>query len=211
MDYIRIPLICTEAVLALADAERGRLLKAVLQYVTTGSAAEPCGSERGLYLVLKSQMDMDRIEQGRERERDKKKKQRAYKGTLGDIGGQMGTFSQPPSLPSSPPIPPLSPNPTPKEKPPKGGKKKVPTLEEVEDYCLERNNGIDPQAFIDFYAARGWKYGQGKPVVDWKAAVRTWEHRRKAEQQVEQPSKLSAPRKFHTEVIDGEEVVVYDN
>lgn len=52
-----------------------------------------------------------------------------------------------------------------------------PTVEEVRSYCQERNNGIDPDAFVDYYTARGWKYGQGKPVADWKAAVRTWERR----------------------------------
>ena len=77
---------------------------------------------------------------------------------------------------------PVSISPSPKEKPPKGGKKKVPpTVDEVRAYCLERRNGIDPQAFMDFYEARGWKYGPGKPVVDWKACVRTWENRRKQE------------------------------
>lgn len=206
MEYIKIPLICTEAVLALADAERGRLLKAVLLYATTGSAVEPCGSERGLYLVLKSQMDADIVNAER----------RAMAGRKGglakaSIAKQELANPSTPSLPSSPPIPPLSPNLSPKEKPLKGGKKKVPTLEEVKAYCLERNNGIDPQAFIDFYTARGWMYGRGKPVVDWKAAVRTWEHRRKAEQAVDQHSQPSSPCKFHTEIIDGEEVVVYDN
>lgn len=53
-----------------------------------------------------------------------------------------------------------------------------PSLEEVSAYCAERNNGISPQAFIDFYAARDWRVGKVK-MVDWKAAVRTWEHRRK--------------------------------
>ena len=70
---------------------------------------------------------------------------------------------------SSLPPPPLS-----------GGRSKrfvPPTVEEVQTYCRERNNGIDAAAFIDFYAARGWKYGQGRPMVDWKAAVRTWESR----------------------------------
>ena len=56
-----------------------------------------------------------------------------------------------------------------------------PSVDEVRAYCQERNNGIDPQAFGDYYEARGWKYGQGKPVVDWKACVRTWENRRKGE------------------------------
>lgn len=56
-----------------------------------------------------------------------------------------------------------------------------PSVDEVRAYCLARKNGIDPQAFVDFYEARGWKYGQGRPVVDWKACVRTWENRRKGE------------------------------
>ena len=71
-----------------------------------------------------------------------------------------------------------------KEKTPSESKRKrfvPPTVDEVRAYCLERRNGIDPQAFVDFYEARGWKYGQGKPVVDWKACVRTWENRRKQE------------------------------
>jgi hypothetical protein len=53
-----------------------------------------------------------------------------------------------------------------------------PTIEEVSSYCIERNNGIDPQAFIDYYEARGWNIGKNK-MKDWKAAVRTWENRRK--------------------------------
>lgn len=51
-----------------------------------------------------------------------------------------------------------------------------PTLEEVEAYCLERGNGVDPQQFIDFYTSKGWKVGD-QPMKDWKAAVRTWERR----------------------------------
>lgn len=49
-----------------------------------------------------------------------------------------------------------------------------PTLEEVQEYCYERNNNIDPQAFIDFYESKGWMIGKNK-MKDWKAAVRTWE------------------------------------
>lgn len=53
-----------------------------------------------------------------------------------------------------------------------------PSVDEVREYCLERGNTVDPNIFVDYYEARGWKYGQGKPVVNWKAAVRTWERRR---------------------------------
>ena len=54
-----------------------------------------------------------------------------------------------------------------------------PIIEDVKKYCDERNNGIDSQAFIDFYQARGWKFKTGQPVKDWKACIRTWEARNK--------------------------------
>ena len=51
-----------------------------------------------------------------------------------------------------------------------------PTIEEVEAYCKERNNGVDPQKWYDFYSAKGWMIGKNK-MKDWKAAIRTWERR----------------------------------
>ena len=51
-----------------------------------------------------------------------------------------------------------------------------PSLQEVTAYCLERGNGINPQAFIDFYSSKGWKVGN-QPMKDWRACVRTWEQR----------------------------------
>jgi hypothetical protein len=49
-----------------------------------------------------------------------------------------------------------------------------PTLEEVKAYCKERKNNIDPQRFLDYYEANGWKIGKN-PMKNWQAAVRTWE------------------------------------
>jgi len=53
---------------------------------------------------------------------------------------------------------------------------KKPSIEEVQQYCFERNNNIDAEHFIDYYDANGWKVGKN-PMKDWKAAVRTWERR----------------------------------
>jgi hypothetical protein len=50
-----------------------------------------------------------------------------------------------------------------------------PSVDEVAAYCVERNNSVDPPSFVDFYEANGWVQGRGKPIKDWKAAVRTWE------------------------------------
>ena len=53
---------------------------------------------------------------------------------------------------------------------------KPPTIEEIKAYCKERNNNIDAEAFFDYYTANGWVQGnQGKPLKDWKAAVKLWE------------------------------------
>lgn len=57
-----------------------------------------------------------------------------------------------------------------------------PTVDEVREYCQERNNGIDAVAFVDFYVARGWMIGKTH-MKDWKAAVRTWERREQAQGQ----------------------------
>jgi hypothetical protein len=59
-----------------------------------------------------------------------------------------------------------------------------PTLDEVKQYCEERKNNIDPMAFIDFYSSKGWMIGKNR-MKDWKAAVRTWERKRKEQSQSE--------------------------
>ena len=51
---------------------------------------------------------------------------------------------------------------------------KPPTVEEVRNYCCERMNTVDAEAFVDFYESKGWMVGKNK-MKDWKAAVRTWE------------------------------------
>ena len=57
----------------------------------------------------------------------------------------------------------------------KGKKFSPPSVEEVRSYCQERNNNVDPESFVDYYASQKWKKANGRPVEDWKACVRTWE------------------------------------
>ena len=51
-----------------------------------------------------------------------------------------------------------------------------PTLSEIEQYCIERNNNVNAEQFFDHYESNGWKVGKNS-MKDWKAAVRTWERR----------------------------------
>lgn len=80
-----------------------------------------------------------------------------------------------------------------------GGRNKftIPTPEEVQAYCDERKNDISGQQFCDFYSSKGWKIGK-EPMKDWKAAVRTWEMRRKDQSpSITQPQpQISAPKRI---------------
>ncbi len=52
-----------------------------------------------------------------------------------------------------------------------------PTLAEVQAYKHERNSKVDPERFMDYYTANGWKVGGRSAMKDWKAAFRNWEKR----------------------------------
>jgi hypothetical protein len=66
------------------------------------------------------------------------------------------------------------------EKPPDDSLKKKttrfvpPSEKDVIAYCRERNKGVDPVKWINFYQAKDWMIGKNK-MKDWKAAIRTWE------------------------------------
>lgn len=49
-----------------------------------------------------------------------------------------------------------------------------PTVDQVREYCRERGNAVDPEAFLSHYQSNGWKVGKNS-MKDWRAAVRTWE------------------------------------
>lgn len=67
------------------------------------------------------------------------------------------------------------------DKPPSPSRFVPPKVEEVRDYCTENGYPIDPERFIDYYTANGWVQGKGRKIKDWRACVRTWARREKAE------------------------------
>lgn len=91
-------------------------------------------------------------------------------------------------------------------KPPVSRKGRKPTVEEISEYCSERSNGIDPEEFYDFYEANGWIQGKGKPIQDWKAAVRTWE-RRSRQNGIGQSSRKNNGNPFMDMICGGDEIV----
>ena len=78
-----------------------------------------------------------------------------------------------------------------------------PTIEEVSDYCNERNNDVDAEKFYDYYSSNGWKVGKNA-MKDWKASVRTWEKNTTQQQKVSQPKQvLTAWEQARTQINNG--------
>jgi len=78
-----------------------------------------------------------------------------------------------------------------------------PTVVDIAEYCVERNNSVDAQKFFDYYSSNGWKVGKN-PMKDWKASVRTWEKNTAQQQKASQPKQvLTAWEQARTQINNG--------
>lgn len=77
-----------------------------------------------------------------------------------------------------------------------------PTIDEVKAYCRERHNNVDAERFIDYYETNGWVQGKGKPIKDWKAAVRTWEKNSYGTPKVQKPVEIPVPDYMQRQIED---------
>ena len=157
----------------LSDGECGRLFKALLSYSAGDKLINLQGREGIAFDFITEQIDRDNEAYEAKCAKNRLNGERAN-GTErprtvpnATQGKEEGKGKEKEEI-----IPPYN--------PPKGKRFKPPSVEEVKAYCLERKNGLDAQAFCDFYASKGWKVGK-EPMKDWKAAVRTWDNRRKGE------------------------------
>ena len=58
MPYVQLPADMEEALGLLGDAERGRLVLAMLQYNRTGESVQLAGTERVLWPMIRERMDI---------------------------------------------------------------------------------------------------------------------------------------------------------
>ena len=173
---------------AYTDEEVGRLFRACLRYSMDGTTPEFTGNERFLWASLRQQIDRDKASYDTFCEKQK---------ANGEKGGRPKKPTGYSDNPNNPTV--FSEtqktlregegegegkgecegegNITPLPLKEKRKRFVPPTVFQVKEYCDERNNGINPEAFIAYYEARGWKIGSNK-MHDWKAAVRYWETRR---------------------------------
>ena len=76
-----------------------------------------------------------------------------------------------------------------------------PSIDEIRQYCISRNNSVDPEQFFNFYESKGWIIGKS-PMKDWRAAVRTWEKREKEVPQRKRESRRESVLEHNFKVMD---------
>ena len=58
-----------------------------------------------------------------------------------------------------------------------------PTLEEVNEYVLEKNLHVSAKDFLDYFTESNWVDSKGNKVNSWKGKILTWEKYHKQDQQ----------------------------
>lgn len=156
----------------LTDEELGRLVRWGLDYITGEDPPRPAGRE-GMFAGYMKRVideDNDRYIRRCERQRENAKKRWEEKDATACDGmpldaNDANSKSKSKSKSKS----------TIKEDREVSVRRFTPpTLSQISAYCAERKNKVDPERFYNFYASKGWMVGKNK-MVDWKAAVRTWE------------------------------------
>lgn len=176
--YLKLFVDCLEKYQKLNDTEFGRLVRAALRYKATGAEPTDLGREALLWDGMRLDIDRDnemyaeaiklRSEAGKRGAAARWHSQNKD-GKNGKSHLPYGKNGQEEDKDKEKEISPYN--------PPRGEKKfSPPDVDEVRSYCLERKNRVDPVAFVDFYASKGWVIGKS-PMKDWRAAVRTWERK----------------------------------
>ena len=172
----------------LNDEQRGQLFLAILNYSEYGELPTFTGALEMAFAFVRTAIDRDA--EAWENKREKRReagslggKQRAANQANAIFAKQTKQSQANQAVPVPVPVPVNAPVPVPvnekeieADKPPRAPRFSPPSVQEVARYCRERGNGVDAQAFVDFYSSKGWRVGSS-PMKDWKAAVRTWEKR----------------------------------
>lgn len=166
MKYLKIFTDFVQDMENLDDAERGRLFVMMLKYAESGVCPSPIGNEKYVWGTARKQIDaqmnayaskVDSIEKARSKRRIdinmerseiilKSREEQEQEQEQNKTKNKVKETATPP-----------------------------PTLEEIKNYCLERKNAVNAERFYDYYSERNWHKANGKPLVDWKKAVREWE------------------------------------
>lgn len=181
MKYLKVWTSFIDVLKPLSEAEIGRLFLLMLQYAENSTEpADFVGNERFIWPVAKQIIDLAE-------ERNEKLRANASKGGLAKSRNKQELANDSKAYQSVATVSCKGMERKGKERNEKESKEPIsllatkkrfvpPTAEEIQAYCDERGVYlIDPQQFIDYYQARGWMLTKSRTMIDWKAAVRTWE------------------------------------
>lgn len=169
-----------DAIRMLPKRDQAAVLLAVCAYALNGVEPDVDGTASAIFTLIRPTLDAgrrkaeggkkgspskDSIKTSERCKKDTVKEKEKEKEKEGEIEIENECYL--------PPISPLQGD-NAADKPPQTVRFSPPTVEEVRAYCQERQNGIDAQTFVDFYASKGWMIGKNR-MKDWRAAVRTWE------------------------------------
>ena len=189
-----IPYVCLysrylQTLAPFTDAERGRIMTAMLTYSTTGEMPIFEGNERYIWPTIQAQIDRDASAY-----QEKCAKNRAN-GAKGGRPPKNQTdsekteqFSEKPKKAKTNTKTNTNRNTKSNEmeadKPPTRNRFIPPTVDQVEAYCTEKGYTVDSNRFVDYYTSNGWKVGKN-PMRDWKASVRTWNRKEQPNEKTE--------------------------
>lgn len=207
MEYLKIWTSFAEILEPLNDAERGRLFTAMLQYAAKGTVIEFKGNERYVWPIAKQNLDQaaQKVETLRRNGARGGRPSKAEETNENQTEPNESKENQTKANESLNVNVNVKDNDKDKDKDKESTKRtrfSPPTVDEVSEYCKERNNKVDPQTFVNFYAASGWMRGK-TPIRDWRACVRTWEQRDDQRGSVQKPKLLRSQdyeqREYHEE------------
>lgn len=177
MKYLKVFTDFAKSIEILSDAEKGRLFNAMLTYAETGEEPNLNGNERFVWPTAK--MNIDRQEQSYKNKANAAAIARQNNPKNCSESKQTDNSSKQ----NCSELISVQDNDNEKDNDKKINKKNnssqgkfvPPTLEEVEAYCKERNNNVDPKYFYDYFTTGHWKDSKGNPVRNWKQKIITWE------------------------------------
>jgi len=191
----------------LTAEQCGYLLKAIFEYEIEGKLITELDiSTKIVFKIIKNNLDRA----------NEKYIQSVENGKKGAEHGLKGGRPKPPNNPPITPTKPLNNNDNVNEcvndndnvNNKKTNRFTPPTIEEVKEFCLERKNTINPEAFVAFYDSKGWKIGK-EPMRDWRKCMITWEINEKEKEKNANirasPNKIRCEKTFSEIVEEAEE------
>lgn len=175
-NYAALPHEYLEEMDILSDAEFGRLCRALLKYSMTGEEVQLEGAEK--VLLKRVYMQERRFQESysdlteSRREAGKKGAAKRWHKMASDSKAMAidskNAYTETKTKTNIPP--------------PNGGRDtparvKPPDLEQVMEVAKLRGCPECAKPFFDYYAAAGWRDGEGKPVFNWQQKLVLWQMR----------------------------------